>query len=146
MACAAKTEEAEFVVNYAKLARVSDPPTKAGQIIVGDGTSLRLLNSPATLADQEGMMAGELLSQFIPKSPAGGVHSPQEPRRHQKVDGPVDGDAVDALLGHSGVNLLDRKRAIARADYLQDGAARLGQAVALSGEQVMKRAPRSNRC
>ena len=84
MACAAKTEEAEFVVHHSKLARVSDPAAEAGQIVVGEGTSRGFLNPPAMLADQEVVMASKLFREFVPKPPAGGVHSPQEPRRPRR--------------------------------------------------------------
>ena len=52
------------------------------------------------------------------------------------MDGPVDGDPIDMLLGHASVKLLDCEWAVAGTERLEDGTARLGQAMALSGEQV----------
>ena len=134
MAFTAEAEETKLVVNHPKLARLVHPATEAGQRVVRNGATRQLLDPPAALADQMGVMPGELLSQLVPKAPVGRVDSPQEAHRHQKMDGPVHGDAIDAPLGHSIVDLLDRKRAIAGADGFQDGAARSGQAVTLSGE------------
>ena len=78
MARTAKTEEAEFVVNYAKLARLAHPATEAGQRFVRDGAARQLLDPPAALADQMGVMSGELLPQLVPKAAASGVYSPQK--------------------------------------------------------------------
>jgi hypothetical protein len=146
MAFTAETEQTKLVVDHAELTGVSDPAAKAGQRVVRDGTTRQRLDTPAALTDQVGVMPGELFSQLVAKAATGCVYGPQEPRRYQKMDGSIDGYPVDGLLGHSAVNLLDREVTVARADYLQDGAARSGQAMTLSGEQVGKRAERSNRC
>lgn len=146
MAGVAKAQEAKFVVNHPKLARLLDPAAEAGQRVVRDGAARQFLNPPAALADQVGVMPGELLPELVAGSRAGGVDDPQEPRRHQEMDGAIDGDAVDPLSRHPGVNLLDREWAIAPTDGFQDGAARPGEAMTLSGKQVRKRCSRSNRC
>lgn len=78
MACAAKTEEAKFVVDHAKLTRLAHPAAKADQRVVRDGAARQLLDPPAALADQMGVMPGELLPQLVPKAGVGGVYSPQE--------------------------------------------------------------------
>jgi hypothetical protein len=133
------------VVDHPKLAHLPDPTAEAGQRVVRDGATRQLLDPPAALAHQVGVMPGELLTQLIPEAATACVYGPQESGRYQQVDSSVDRYPVDALLGHSIVNLLDRQRAFARADCLQDGATWTGQPVTLSGEQVMKRDPRSNR-
>ena len=145
MARAAKAEEAEFVVHHSKLARLAHPAAKAGQRVVRDGAACQLLDPPAALADQMGVMPGELLPQLVPKAAAGIVYSPQKACCLQQVNRPVDGDAVDPLSRHPGVNVLDREWTVAPADGLQNRAARPRQPVTLSGERVVKRAPRSSR-
>jgi len=133
MTRAAKAKKANFVVNHLELIRLLDPATEAGQRIVRDGAARQLLDPSATLADQMGVMPGELLPQLVPKAGVGGVYGPQEACCLQQVNRPVHGDAVDRLPRHPGVNLFDCEWAVARADCVQDDASRAGQAVTLPG-------------
>ncbi len=133
------------MLDQAKLACVLDPTAQASQGVVRDRAARQLLDPAAALADQVGVVPDELFPQLVPKAATGRVHSPQESCCLQQVNRPVHGNAIDALLGYSRVNLLNRERAFARADGFQDGTAWPGQAVTLSGERVVKRAPRSSR-
>jgi len=103
MTRSAKTEKANLVVNHLEPVRLLHATAEAGQCVLRDWATRQLLDPPAALADQVGVMAGELLTQLIPKHPTACFHGPQEPGRHQEVDGPVDGDAVDPLLGDSAL-------------------------------------------
>ena len=78
MARAAEAEKSELVVDHVKVASPLDLAAEAGQGGVRDGTSRQLLDPPAALADQVGVMPGELLRQLVPKAAAGRVHGSQE--------------------------------------------------------------------
>jgi hypothetical protein len=114
------------VINHLELMHLLDPAAEAGQRVVWDGATRQLLDPPAALADQVGVMPGELFPQLVPKTTAARIDFPQKARRDEKMGGPVHGDEVDPLSRHPGVNLLDRERAIAPTDGFQDGAARAG--------------------
>ncbi len=118
MTPAAQAEEAHLVVNHLELVRLLDPAAQASQRVVRDRAARHLLDPPAALANQVGVMPGELLAQLVPKAAAGGVHGPHQSRRDQQVDGPVHGDAVDALRGHSGMKLFDGERVLAGSERL----------------------------
>ncbi|HTP29281.1 MAG TPA: hypothetical protein VMK12_26910 [Anaeromyxobacteraceae bacterium] len=67
----AETEQAEFVVDHAKLARVAHPAAEPGQRVVRDWAARQLLDPSAALANQVGVMPCELFSQLVPKAAAG---------------------------------------------------------------------------
>jgi len=74
----AEAQKAEFVVDHPKLSGLSDPTAEASQRIVRDRAARQFLHPSAALADQVGVMPGELFSQLVPKAAAGRIHGPQE--------------------------------------------------------------------
>jgi hypothetical protein len=95
MARPADAEEAQFMMGCAESTRTPGLPAETGHHILGHGTARGFFHASATLADQNVLVPGELLSQPIPGGAVGRVDDPEQAFRHQEVDGPIDGYAID---------------------------------------------------
>jgi hypothetical protein len=136
MACPAKAEEAQFVIDHAKLARVPHPAAEASELVGRNGAARQVLDAPAPLANQVVVVTEIGLPEFIPGPPGGGIRGSDQPESHEQVHRSIDRHEVDAVGAHAGMDLPHGHRRTSLAKRFEDKAARGGETMSSPGKHL----------